>query len=67
MGTCDCGDDVSAHRVCECGGLIHGDPRGRYPTHCDECVEQSERDAAWMRRQRCFESANAMDAAEGIR
>ena len=65
MGTCDCGDDVSAHRVCECGGLIHGDPRGRFPTHCDECVEQSERDAAWARRH--YGSALEMDRWEGLR
>lgn len=38
-------------RPCDCGGVIHGDVRGRYDQHCGECIEASERANAERRKQ----------------
>lgn len=50
MQACDCGDSEAKHQQCECGGVIHADPKGRYDQHCGECIEASERDREWLRR-----------------
>lgn len=38
-------------RPCDCGGLIHGDSKGRYDVTCSDCIEASERDNAERRKQ----------------
>ena len=38
-------------RPCDCGGLIHGDSKGRYDVTCSDCIEASERDNAERRAQ----------------
>lgn len=38
-------------RPCDCGGVIHGDSKGRYDKACSDCIEASERDNAERRKQ----------------